>query len=51
MKALVYGGPGKVAPGSSVAIVGAGPISLDDNRLEVARRFGAARTVDRPTAR
>src|SRR3546814_4682035 len=51
---------GKVAPGSSVAIVGAGPIGLatlltaqfyapariimidlDDNRLAVARRFGA----------
>ncbi len=51
---------GKVAPGSTVAIVGAGPIGLaslltaqfyspaqiimidiDDNRLEVARRFGA----------
>jgi alcohol dehydrogenase len=51
---------GKVAPGSTVAIVGAGPVGLaalltaqffapaalimvdlDDNRLEVARRFGA----------
>src|SRR5271156_951934 len=51
---------GKVAPGSTVAIVGSGPvglaalltaqffspaeiimIDLDDNRLEVARRFGA----------
>jgi alcohol dehydrogenase len=56
---------GKVAPGSSVAIVGAGPIGLavlltaqfytpaqiimidmDANRLAVARRFGATRTID-----
>ena len=56
---------GKVAPGSTVAIVGAGPvglaalltaqfyspaeiimIDLDDNRLEVARRFGATKTVN-----
>ena len=55
---------GKVAPGSTVAIVGAGPIGLaalltaqfyspaeiimvdlDDNRLEVARGFGATRTI------
>jgi alcohol dehydrogenase len=49
---------GKVAPGSTVAIVGSGPIGLaaqlyspaeiimidlDDNRLEVARKFGATR--------
>jgi alcohol dehydrogenase len=56
---------GKVAPGSSVAIVGAGPIGLatlltaqfyspsqiimidiDANRLAVAERFGATRTID-----
>ena len=56
---------GKVEPGATVAIVGAGPIGLaalltaqfyspaeiimidlDDNRLEVARRFGATQTVN-----
>jgi alcohol dehydrogenase len=56
---------GKVAPGSTVAIVGAGPIGLaalltaqlyspaqiimidlDDNRLEVAKRFGATSVVN-----
>ena len=56
---------GKVSPGSTVAIVGAGPIGLatlltaqfyapaeivmvdlDDNRLEVATRFGATKVVN-----
>ncbi|RIV26081.1 alcohol dehydrogenase [Alicyclobacillaceae bacterium I2511] len=56
---------GNVQPGSTVAIVGAGPvglaalltaqffspaeiimIDLDDNRLEVARKFGATQTVN-----
>jgi len=56
---------GKVAPGSSVAIVGAGPIGLatlltaqfyspaeiimidlDDNRLDVAKRFGATHVIN-----
>ena len=56
---------GKVAPGSTVAIVGSGPvglaalltaqlyspaeiimIDLDDNRLGVARKFGATKTVN-----
>ncbi|MFT3731631.1 MAG: zinc-dependent alcohol dehydrogenase family protein [Hyphomicrobium sp.] len=56
---------GKVAPGSTIAIVGAGPIGLaalltaqfyspaeiimldpDSNRLEVAKRFGATKSVN-----
>lgn len=56
---------GKVSPGCTVAIIGAGPvglaalltaqfyspaeiimIDLDDNRLEVARAFGATKTVN-----
>jgi len=56
---------GKVSPGDTIAIIGAGPvglaalltaqfytpgeiimIDLDDNRLEVARRFGATRTIN-----
>ncbi|HEX3483448.1 MAG TPA: zinc-dependent alcohol dehydrogenase family protein [Micropepsaceae bacterium] len=60
---------GKVVPGSTVAIVGAGPIGLaalltaqfyspgeiimidlDDNRLDVARRFGATKTVNSGSA-
>src|ERR1700710_974946 len=56
---------GKVQPGGTIAIVGAGPvglaalltaqfyspaeiimIDLDDNRLEVAKKFGATRTIN-----
>ena len=56
---------GKIAPGSTIAIIGAGPIGLaalltaqfyspaeiilvdlDDNRLDVARRFGATQTIN-----
>ena len=56
---------GKVAPGSTVAIVGSGPIGLaalltaqfyapaeifmidlDDNRLAIARKFGATKTIN-----
>jgi alcohol dehydrogenase len=56
---------GKVAPGSTVAIVGSGPIGLaalltaqlyspaeiimidlDDNRLEIARKFGATQAIN-----
>ncbi|HVU58485.1 MAG TPA: zinc-dependent alcohol dehydrogenase family protein [Puia sp.] len=56
---------GKVSPGDTIAIIGAGPvglaalltaqfytpgqiimIDLDDNRLEVARRFGATHTIN-----
>ena len=59
---------GKVAPGSTVAIVGAGPIGLatlltaqfyspgqlimidiDANRLAIAEKFGATRTIDSRT--
>jgi alcohol dehydrogenase len=56
---------GKVSPGDTIAIIGAGPvglaalltaqfyspgeiimIDLDDHRLEVARKFGATRTIN-----
>src|ERR1700735_5411282 len=56
---------GKISPGSTVAIVGSGPIGLaalltaqfyspaeiimidlDDNRLEIARKFGATQTIN-----
>ncbi|MHA4808615.1 zinc-dependent alcohol dehydrogenase family protein [Flavitalea flava] len=59
---------GRIQPGNTVAIVGAGPIGLaalltaqfyspaeiilidlDDNRLEVARQFGATRTINSRT--
>ncbi|MFD1949921.1 zinc-dependent alcohol dehydrogenase family protein [Sphingomonas arantia] len=59
---------GKVQPGSTVAIVGSGPIGLaalltaqfyspaeiimidiDDNRLEIAKRFGATATINSST--
>jgi len=59
---------GKIAPGSTVAIVGSGPVGLaalltaqfyapseiimidpDDNRLSVARKMGATRTINNRT--